>query len=201
IDSINVLPAKEIALTDEGIARFRAGWREKFAGNPGQCPVYRDVSQGLAPAGIEYYLPLFYQETNTLFDYVADDSIFILDEDVRETMEGFWKDVEDRYEQARHDIERPILPPRDLYLTEQDLFTRIKPFTRIHVTSMAQEEHAHAVNYATSAPVQLPIDARLPEPLGILKRYIDEFNGRLLIAAESTGRRETLLEMFRQHDL
>lgn len=201
IDSINILPAKEIALTDEGIARFRAGWREKFAGNPGQCPVYRDVSQGLAPAGIEYYLPLFYQETNTLFDYVTDDSIFILDEDVRETMEGFWNDIEDRYEQGRHDIERPLVPPQDLYLTQQDLFTRIKPFTRIHVTGMAQEERAHAVNYATSAPVQLPIDARLPEPLGILKRFIDEFNGRILVAAESTGRRETLLEMFRQHDL
>ena len=201
VDSINILPAKEVALTDEGIARFRAGWREKFAGNPGQCPVYRDVSQGLAPAGIEYYLPLFYQETNTLFDYFADEAIIILDEDVRETMEGFWKDIEDRYEQGRHDIERPLLPPGELYLSQQDLFTRIKPFTRIHVTSMAQEERAHAINYATSIPVQLPIDARLPEPLGVLKRFISEFEGRVLIAAESSGRRETLLEMFRQYDL
>ena len=201
IDNINILPAKEVALTDEGIAQFRAGWREKFAGNPGQCPVYRDVSQGLAPAGIEYYLPLFYQETNTIFDYIADDSILILDEDVRETMEVFRKDIEDRYEQGRHDVERPLLPPQDLYLSQQDFFTRIKPYTRVHVTGMAQEERAHTIYYATTIPVQLPIDARLPEPLGVLKRFIDEFNGRILIAAESTGRRETLLEMFRQHDL
>jgi len=201
VDSINILPAKEVALTDEGIARFRAGWRERFAGNPGQCPVYRDVSQGLAPAGIEYYLPLFYQETNTLFDYIADDAVVILDEDIRQTMEGFWKDIEDRYEQCRHDIERPLLPPGELYLSQQDLFTRIKPFTRIYVTGMAQGERAHAINYSTSIPVQLPIDARLPEPLGVLKRFIDGFEGRTLIAAESSGRRETLLEMFRQHAL
>lgn len=201
VDGINILPAKEVALTDAGIAKFRAGWRERFAGNPGQCPVYRDVSQGLAPAGIEYFLPLFYQETNTLFDYIADEAMIILDEDVRGTMEGFWKDIEDRYEQGRHDIERPLLPPGELYLSQQDLFTRIKPFTRIHVTGMAQEERAHAINYATSIPVQLPIDARLPEPLGVLKRFLGEFEGRVLIAAESSGRRETLLEMFRQHGL
>jgi len=201
VESINILPAKEVALTDAGIEKFRASWREMFAGNPGQCPVYRDVSQGLAPAGIEYYLPLFYTETNTLFDYIADEAVIILDENTRETMEGFWKDIEDRYEQGRHDIERPLLPPGEIYLSQQELFTCIKPFTRIHMTGMAQEEHAHAINYATSIPVQLPINARLPEPLGVLKRFLGEFEGRVLIAAESSGRRETLLEMFRQHDL
>ena len=129
IENINILPAKEVALTDAGIAKFRASWREKFAGNPGQCPVYHDVSQGLAPAGIEYYLPLFYQETNTLFDYIVDEAVIILDEDIRETMEGFWNDIEDRYEQGRHDIERPLLPPGELYLNQQELFIRIKPFS------------------------------------------------------------------------
>jgi transcription-repair coupling factor (superfamily II helicase) len=201
IERINILPAKEVALTDAGIAKFRASWRERFAGNAGQCPVYRDVSQGLAPAGIEYYLPLFYNETNSLFDYIADEAVIILDEDIRETMEGFWKHIEDRYEQGRHDIERPLLPPGELYLSHQELFSRIKPFTRIHMTGMAQEERAHAINYATGIPVQLPIDARLPDPLGILKRFIGEFDGRVLIAAESSGRRETLLEMFHQHEL
>lgn len=201
VNTVTILPAREIALVDEGIARFRAGWRERFAGNPAQCPVYRDVSQGLAPAGIEYYLPLFYRDTSSLFDYLHDDAKIFLDEDIADTADNFWQDIEERYEQGRHDIERPLLPPQELFLHPQELQTRIKPFTRISVTAMAREEQDHAVNFATTIPTQLPIDARTKQPLDILKRYINQFDGRILIAAESSGRRETLLEMFKQHDL
>ncbi len=200
-DRINILPAREVALNDTGIARFRSGWRERFAGNPANCPVYRDVSQGLAPAGIEYYLPLFYPETSSLFDYVQDDAIVILDEDIKTAADDFFRDIEERYEQRRHDVERPLLPPRDLYLNVDDLHVRIKTFTRIHMTGMAQEDHAGAFNYATSLPEKFPVDARLPQPMGLLKQFLDQFQGRTLIAAESTGRRETLIELFRQHHL
>ncbi|MEE9551437.1 MAG: transcription-repair coupling factor, partial [Gammaproteobacteria bacterium] len=89
VKSINILPAKEIALIDEGIARFRSKWRARFEGNPGHCPVYRDVSQGLAPAGIEYYLPLFYPDTDSLFDYIADNAFILFDESVTDTAEQF----------------------------------------------------------------------------------------------------------------
>ena len=200
-DNINILPAKEVALIDEGIARFRAGWREKFSGNPTHCPVYRDVSQGLAPAGIEYYLPLFYQETSSLFDYVSDNALVFLDENIIDYAESFWQDIEERYEQGRHDVERPILSPHELYLNPDNLLERIKPFIQVHVSSMSQEERVHAVNFATTIPTKLPIDARVPEPLALLKRFLDQFRGRTLIAAESTGRRETLLELFHQHGL
>ncbi|MBM2829840.1 MAG: transcription-repair coupling factor, partial [Gammaproteobacteria bacterium] len=201
IESINILPAKEIALIDEGIARFRSNWRTRFEGNPGQCPVYRDVSQGLAPAGIEYYLPLFYQETNSLFDYVADNALIILDENVTDAAESFWQDIEDRYEQMRHDVERPLLSPREMFFTPHDVLQRIEPFAQVHVTGMAQEERDHAVNYATTLPSQLPVDARATEPLAILKQFLDKFQGRVLFIAESAGRRETLIELFQQQDI
>jgi len=201
VEAVNILPAREIALVDDGIARFRAGWRERFSGNPAQCPVYRDVSQGLAPAGIEYYLPLFYRETSSLFDYLKADATVFLDESITDTAESFWQDVEDRYEQGRYDIERPLLQPRELFLNPQDLLTRIKPFTRVNVTAMAREEQQHTVNFATTIPTQLPVDARARQPLAVLRRFIDQFNGRILIVAESSGRRETLMEMFNQHDL
>lgn len=200
-DRINILPAREVALIDEGIARFRAGWRERFPGNPALCPVYHDVSQGLAPAGIEYYLPLFYPETSTLFDYVSDEALIFLDENITDSADSFWQNIEDRYEQGRHDVERPLLSPRELYLNVNDLLTHIKPFTQVQVSAMAREERAHAINFATTIPVQLPIDARAPEPLAILARFIEQFKGRVLIAAESYGRRETLLELFHHHGL
>lgn len=201
INEINILPAREIDLTDKGIANFRSSWRERFQGNPGACPVYRDVSQGLAPAGIEYFLPLFYQQTSSLLDYFETEPLVILDENISDSIEKFLQDVEHRYEQMRHDVERPILPPRELYLDEQEFYTNLKPCRQIHVSSMASTKEKHSHNYATTLPTQMPVDARLSRPLELLERYIDNFNGRVLIVAESSGRRETLLELFRQNDI
>ncbi len=201
VDSIKILPAKEVALTDEGIARFRTNWRTLFEGNPGQCPVYRDVSQGLAPNGIEYYLPLFYNETQSLFDYIPDNTLALIDEACSDTAEKFWTDIEQRYEQMRYDLERPILPPANMFIAENDLFARLKYFPQVHMSSMEQPEKAGAVNYSSTLPTKLPIDARADEPLALVKRFLDGFSGRVLIAAETIGRRETLLEMFRQYKL
>ncbi len=201
VERINILPAKEVALTDEGIARFRSAWRERFPGNPGLCPVYRDVSEGLAPAGIEYYLPFFYQETNSLFDYFDNPPVVFLDEDINDAVEKFRQDVEYRYEQGRHDNERPLLPPGDLYFSGQELFTRIKPYRQVHISTMASTGKQHTFDYATTLPTQIPVDARLPEPLALLERFLENFHGNVLIVAESAGRRETLLEMFRGHGM
>lgn len=201
VESIRVLPAREVALIDEGIARFRANWRTRFEGNPGNCPIYRDVSQSLAPAGIEYYLPLFYEETSTLFDYMHDDSILVLDEGVKESTESFWEDIESRYEQERYDVERPILPPRDVFLNENDLYTGLKQYSQVHIANLATEDDASLIQYDTELPTNLSIDARAKEPLSLINRFMDDFEGRVLIAAETQGRRETIMELFKQHGI
>ncbi|MBI4006472.1 MAG: transcription-repair coupling factor, partial [Gammaproteobacteria bacterium] len=151
--------------------------------------------------GIEYYLPLFHQETNSLFDYVADNALIFLDENVTDIAESFWQDIEDRYEQMRHDVERPVLPPHGMFFTPDDVIRRIGPFAQVHITGMAQEEYDHAVNYATTLPPQLPVDARAAEPMAILKQFLDTFQGRILFVAESAGRRETLVELFQQQEI
>jgi transcription-repair coupling factor (superfamily II helicase) len=196
---ICVLPAREIAIVDEGIACFRSNWRARFEGNPNQCPVYRDVSQGLAPAGIEYYLPLFYRETNSLFDYLSDHCVIVLDDGMQEGAEKFWSDIEQRYEQGRHDIERPLLPPREMFLNSNDLFTAMKRFPQIYISNLGRE--TNTINYATTIPTNIPLDARAAEPLAVLKRFLSDFNGRVLVVAETIGRRETLLELFKHHGL
>jgi transcription-repair coupling factor (superfamily II helicase) len=201
IESIRVLPAREVALIDEGIARFRANWRERFEGNPGQCPIYSDVSQSLAPAGIEYYLSLFYDSTSSLFDYMDDDSILVLDEGIKEAAELFWEDIESRYEQGRYDVERPILPPRDVFLNTNDLYNQLKQFPQIHISGLAEESDSALVEYDTEMPINLSIDARAKEPLTLVNRFLSEFKGRVLIAAETQGRRETILELFKRHGL
>lgn len=199
VDSIRVLPAREVALIDEGIARFRANWRTRFEGNPAQCPIYTDVSQSIAPSGIEYYLPLFYEQTSTLFDYMLDDAIMVLDDGVKESAESFWEDIESRYEQNRYDAERPVLPPREVFLNNNDLYTQLKLFPQIHILNLSTESASATVEYDTEMPVNLSIDARAKEPLKLVKHFLNEFDGRVLIAAETQGRRESIMELFKQH--
>ena len=200
-DSLTILPAREVALTDSGIANFRGQWRSRFEGNPNDCPVYRDVSQALAPNGIEYYLPLFYEDTDSLFDYLPENALLIADENWADQAESFWLDIENRYEQLRYDLERPILPPVEMFYQPQDIFKRIKLFPQIHITSMEQADKAGVSNFATTLPTSMPVDARADDPLVVLKRFISTFQGAVLIAAETVGRRETLLELFSEHGL
>lgn len=202
IDKVQVLPAREVALTEDSISRFRSNWLSRFEGNPNNCPVYRDVSDGIAPAGIEYYLPLFYEHTSSLFDYLPEDCMLVLDEDIHAAAESFWQDIEGRYEQGRYDLERPLLQPADAFFRPQDLFARLKSFPQIHLSSMSQDrERAGTLNFASKGVVKLPIDVRASEPLGIVKRFLQEFAGRVLIVAESSGRRETIIELFGRHGL
>ncbi|MCI0590391.1 MAG: DEAD/DEAH box helicase, partial [Gammaproteobacteria bacterium] len=200
-ESIYILPAREFPLTEEAITRFRSHWRSRFEGNAAACPIYRDVSQGLAPAGIEYYLPLFFPETNTLFDHLPDACVIVVDDDVEQASTGFWDDIRERYEQARHDRERPLLPPHEVFLHPDELWTATKCFPRLSLSTLAQKEFAGATNFAVSAPTQLPIEARAPDPLAVVKRFLAGFNGRVLFVAESNGRRETLLELLSEHAL
>jgi transcription-repair coupling factor (superfamily II helicase) len=202
VDAIRVLPAREVPMSDDYVARFRKNWRVRFEGNPNNSPVYRDVSDGIAPAGVEYYLPLFYEETFSLFDHLQDECLVTLDEDVRDAADQFWLDIEERYEQRRHDQERPLLPPTEAFYNPHDFLTRIKPFGQIYISNMAREEvRAGSLNFASILPVSLSIDARAKEPLAILQRFLQDFDGRVLFVAESAGRRETILEVFNAHGL
>ena len=196
IGAIRVLPAREVPLDAEGIARFRGNWRARFAGNPGQCPVYRDVSQGLAPAGVEYYLPLFYEQTGSLFDYLRAEAVLALDEGVAEAAEAFQADIKARYEQRSHESERPVLPPEALFLDGGELAAGLARFARFSIGQPRAGSAVKAVEYDTAMPTGLPVDTRQPVPLRLVRRFLAEFDGRVLIAAESQGRRETIMELF-----
>lgn len=201
INSICILPAHEFPLTKEAIGLFRSQWRMHFEGNATECPIYRDVSHGLAPAGIEYYLSLFFHETHTLLDYLPQQCVVVIDDGVEQASNAFWEDIRERYEQGRHDGERPLLPPREIFLDPSELASAMGNFPQLLLRTGSNDESPSAVNYAVSPPKPLPIDARATDPLAVLKRFLDEFNGRVLFVAESSGRRETLLELLSEHDL
>ncbi|MCP4043914.1 MAG: transcription-repair coupling factor, partial [Gammaproteobacteria bacterium] len=200
-DKIHLLPAKEYPLTKDVIGLFRRNWRTRFEGDPSQSPIYRDLSQGLAPAGIEYYLPLFFSHTHTLFDYLPETCLAITLEETGDAAESFWREAGERFEQGRHDRERPLLAPAELFLQVNELFGALKLLPRVSLERFTGEDSTDGINHATRTPTQLPINARAPDPLGVVKKYLNDFTGRVLLVAETPGRRETLLETFRSHGL
>ncbi len=197
IRALRVLPAREVPLTASAIELFRSNWRQRFAGNPGNNPVYNDVSNGIAPAGIEYYLPLFYDHTGSLKDYFPANPTIVPDEEVYAAAQAFHELVQARYEQGQHDAERPLLAPAELVYSPRQLFELLAPHAQIHLGATGLDPGAaRTVRYHAAAPQQYPVNARAQDPLALLRAFMQEFDGRILVVAESLGRRETILELF-----
>ena len=199
VSDVRLLPGREFPLTPESIAYFRSQWRAHFEGDPTACPIYRDVSQSLAPAGIEYYLKLFFERTATLFEYLREDTLAITLEDSHDAAEAFWSEIGERYEQRRYDRERPLLAPTDVYLPVDELFADLNAYARIQIGRF--DADASSDHYASRVATALPVDARGERPLAVLEDFLGRFDGRVLFVAESAGRREILNETFTSHGI
>lgn len=195
VESIRLLPAREFPLKKESVTGFRARFRERFDVDFRRCPVYQDLSTGITPAGIEYYLPLFFDETSTLFDYLPEDTQVFSLPGIEQAAEHFWKDVRNRYEERRVDPERPLLPPAELFMPVEDCFAHLKSWPRVVVSHDDVKTGIGRERFPASSFPELAIDAKASEPLGALRRFLEEFSGRVLFTAESAGRREVLLEL------
>ncbi len=199
LSRVRLLPGRELPLDADSVKAFRLRYRKRFEGDPTRSVIYRGVSDGLAPPGIEFYLPLFFDSTDTLLDYLPAGTVVCagagLDGDVERAANG----VAERYEERRHDIERPILAPEELFLAPAELQQRLDAFTRVDLDSFKTEGGGH--NFPTTAPQEWRIDLRAERPLAPLETFVRGYQGRVLLAADSAGRREVLLEMLRPHSL
>ncbi|SDS48424.1 transcription-repair coupling factor [Pseudomonas oryzae] len=195
VDSVRLLPAREFPLEKKAVADFRARFRERFDVDYRRCPLYQDLSSGLTPAGIEYYLPLFFEQTATLFDYLPGETQVFSLPGIEHAAEQFWIDLRSRYEDRRYDPERPLLPPAELFLAVEDCFARLKDWPRVIADQRDLEPGVGRERFAARALPDLAIQAKAGEPLAALRRFIEEYPGRVLFCAESAGRREVLLEL------
>ncbi len=202
VSEIRLLPAREFPLDENGIRLFRRQFRRRFEGNPKNCSVYNDISDGLASAGAEYYLPLFFEDTATLFDYLPQNTIItILDEAVSEA-ESFYRQVEERYESYRHDVERPILAPEQLYISTDELNEVIHNHTCLDLQHYACEKETRLTRNFNTAPIpDVHINARAEDPALMLRQFIGDFHGNILLTSETPGQREILLELLRGFDV
>jgi transcription-repair coupling factor (superfamily II helicase) len=194
-DSIRLLPAREFPMDEAAIRLFRRRFRAMFEGDPQSCNVYRDVSQGIAPAGVEYYLPLFLEQTGTVFDYLPEHSCILQLDGSERACAAFQDQLQERYESRRYDRERPVLEPSRLFLGVDELNDRIAAYPLIEVGLFKTlQADAQTCDFAARLPGDVRIRARGDEPASALLTFIDRFPGRILISAESAGRRETLRE-------
>ncbi len=202
VSEIRLLPAREFPLDDEGRTRFRGNFREKFEGDPSRSSIYKGVSKGVAPAGIEYYLPLFFEHTATLFDYLPQTMPLCLHHDIHPAIESFWQDTQTRYQLLRGDNDRPLLQPRELFLTVEAFYGALKPYPRIEIQS---ETTAKFGGQDSTTPLPfIQVDRRAVNPVEKLAAFIAMFTtsgGRVLLLAESLGRRELISDYLRQYDL
>lgn len=195
VPEVRLLPAHEFPTDQEAIEGFRQRYRERFEISRAPECIYQQVSKGHWPAGIEYYLPLFFEQTATLLDYLPEDSLLLTQGDLPAASQQFWDDVQQRFANRRVDPARPLLPPEALYLPVDQLFGAIKPYTQIHLQAEATEEKAGRSNLPVAGLPDLTVDAQAADPLARLKAFLAEYPGRVLLCAESEGRRESLRDL------
>ncbi|MEX0940928.1 MAG: transcription-repair coupling factor [Pseudomonadales bacterium] len=197
VDHISLLPAREFPLTRDAINGFKDRWHQSFSSDPRRCPVYQDVGQGLAPAGIEYYQPLFFEGLETLFDYLPDHSLTFVCQ-IDDTIRRFFDDANARYENLRHDIQRPILPPSELLLSPDELFSLCNQQARI---DLRVDPVDRSDRFDFVATPDISVNDRGQQPLARLIAFRRDVPARILIATESGGRREVVDELLRKHGL
>ncbi len=232
VPEIRLLPAREFPLDDAGRTRFRSQFRERFEGDPSRVAVYKDVSNGIAPPGIEYFLPLFFEHTASLFDYLPKSAAVVLHHAVPEAIEAFWRDARSRHDLLKGDRSRPVMPPLDLFLDQEDFFLALKHWPRVdlpvlpasptpHTPDVPQVEPTEAGDTAlpTPNPVRqgelsvaapacpLPdvsVERKATDPLHRLKQFVatqQASGGRVLLLAESPGRRETMADYLAEYGM
>jgi transcription-repair coupling factor (superfamily II helicase) len=190
VPEVRLLPGREFPMDEAARTAFRARWREKMEGDPTKVRLYKDIGSGIATAGIEYYLPLFFDATATIFDYLGEHATLALHGEVDEALTRFWADTRERHRFLQHDRERPILAPEELFLRTEEFFERCNAHAQLSLRG------SEASEWARPLP-DLSVERGAPEPLKRLQQHVGTTPYRVLIVAESEGRRESLLELLR----
>jgi len=197
VERFELLPAKEFPLDEAAIARFRDNWHNTFNVDVRRCSVYQDVSQGIAPNGVEYYLPLFFDELATLFDYLPDNALLVADADLLPDAGTYLREVHGRYESLRHDVERPILSPAELYLREEELGAELKHRPLIDLV----RDGRHGLDFASRPLPDLTARPRAKDPAEALRAFLSGQRTPVLFVADTAGRREVFYDYLNRADL
>ena len=196
VDAIQLLAGREYPMDSAGIKQFKASWHEHFPhADHHTCTMYQDLTAGIPPGGIEYFIPLFFEQTANLLSYVPDESEIYLFEGYQKSIDDYWREIENRFEQMNIDARRPLLAPSKAFFTVDQVYSLLKQHARALIHTCKLEEKAGNINFPTSAPATLTIERKAKFPLAALDNYLKLNDKPVLFCAESNGRRETLKEL------
>lgn len=201
VDAIELLPAKEYPLDKAGISHFRDSWHQRFDVDHKACPIYQDISAGISPAGIEYYLPLFFDVCSTLFDYLPQNSQVFLYEEIDKATEQFWRELSSRYDSRCGDLERPILKPTEMFLSAGEVFGYLNTYPRTTLATQMLEASAGHHNFSCESQPEITVNSRADHPLDRIEHFLADTAKRVLFSAESAGRKESLIDLLKRIDV
>ena len=212
VQEVRLLPGHEFPMDEESRTAFRGRWREVFDGDPSRCSIYKDMGLGIPSAGIESYLPLFFESTATVFDYLplGKGPVWLgIHGELESQIKGFWQDTQQRYNFLSHDSSRPVLDPKQLYLQNDELFTLLKPHARLVFQKEIagenpQKSSDETIEVAERSFWSLPdiaVNRKDADPISKIKHLINNTESRVLISADSAGRRETIRQLFEENQL
>ncbi len=202
VPEVRLLPGREFPMDEPARAKFRSRWRELLEGDPTKSRIYKDMGAGVATAGIEYYLPLFFDATATVFDYLGEAATVVLHGDLEPAFSRFWQDTKDRYRIVQTDPDRPALPPEALFLSAEQFYACAKTYAQLSVRPAAEGDTEALAELAPMPAVAALRGA--PDPLVQLKAHLAQASGqgqRVLVLAESAGRQASLLDFLHASDL
>lgn len=191
--SVRVMPAHQYPLDNESITKFRNGWNDAFQASDRLHPIYRDISEAKPVEGIENYLPLFFDSMPSLLEYTNDSSILVISDRVDEAASEFLQTVDDRYETHQHDINRPLLPPKRLFLSMNELHAQWNKFTRINIC-LDDQPRKHSVSLGGKQLPNLELETRRNEPARRVRDFLANSTAPVLLTAETQGRLQHLTE-------
>jgi transcription-repair coupling factor (superfamily II helicase) len=221
VPEIRLLPGREFPMDEDSRARFRNKWRELLEGDPTRSRIYKDIGNGVATAGIEYFLPLFFEETATVFDYLGKQATLVLHGELEPIFQRFWQDTQERYRLAQGDPDRPALAPSHLFLSSEQFFSLCNNYPQLVLKPTSKDDPLSpplleqtlttkdidgANNLASDDEISyalpnLSVERNAADPLRLLKLHLQKTTNKVLIVAESEGRRESLLDYLRASNL
>lgn len=190
VKTLRLLPGREFPMDEESRQRFRSRFREEFEGDPTRALPYKDIGNGIPFAGVEYYLPLFFDQTATLFDYLPEDSVLSLLGAPDAAIERFTQDTENRWRFLKSDRERPVLPPAALFLDQSQFFASAKSFTRLALSDQGMK-------LALDSLPAVAVDRHRSDPFEALRGLCADAARRVVVCADSEGRHEILRDWLR----
>ena len=195
VDAVDILPAREVPLDADAVHLFRDRYRERFEGQPAKSRVYREISDGIAHGGIEYYLPLFFETTATLAEFLPTNCMVLAPAGLETLLEQFWAEARERYELCSLDRERPILSVEDTFVAPDAIPASLAKFPVINYATQSLKEKPGTVNFDTRLPPAMKIEVRYEDAAASLMQFLEDFDGRVLFSTDSPGRREQLFDM------